>query len=168
MRSTQRIRGTMVLAALAAMPVIAAAQTTFTATGLLPVTLEIAASCTVNAADLDFGRYVATAAAAQRGQTTIQLQCTSGTTVDIGLSAGQAPGATTLDRRLVAGADMLRYGLYQDAARRLNWGDAPGVDTVELVSAGTTQSVAVYGAIPAGQQVPAGSYGDVITIHLYY
>jgi spore coat protein U-like protein len=158
-------RGVAVLAALAAMPGTPDAQT-YSATGLLPVTIEIAASCVVSSSDLDFGRYLASAASV--GQTFIQLQCTSGVTVEVGLDAGQAPGATPSNRRLVSGADSLRYGLFQDPARRINWGITPSVDTVEVQTTGAPQTVPIYGQIPAGQQVPPGTYGDVITIYLNY
>ena len=162
-----RQRIVVVLSAIAALAATRADQM-FTATAVMPVTIEIAASCIVSAADLDFGAYAAASGAPARGQSVIQLQCTSGLTVDVGLDAGTAPGATTSNRRLVSGSDLLNYGLYQDAARNLNWGDTTGVDTLELQATGTLQTVPVYGEIPAGQQVPAGTYGDMITVRLHF
>ena len=161
-----RLRVTGALAAVSIS--LSAAAQTFTDTAVMPVALDIVASCTVSAADLHFGRYIGTSATPSRGQSAIELQCTSGLTVDIGLDAGQGAGATTSDRRLMSGAGALRYGLFQDPARRINWGNTAGVDTVEVSAAGTRQIVTIYGEVPAGQQVPAGTYNDVITIHLFY
>ena len=53
--------------------------------------------------------------------------------------------------------------MYKDSARTAVWGDAGGA----LYSAGAAPSKApraftVYGRVPAGQDVPAGSYSDTI------
>ena len=162
-----RQRLTVAFFALATLAATRASQE-FTATAVMPVTIEIAGSCTVSAADLDFGTYATTSPMPARGQSVVQLQCTNGLTVDVGLDAGTAPGATTSNRRLVSGNDLLTYGLYQDAARTINWGDTTGADTLELQATGLLQSVPVYGEIPAGQRVPAGTYGDVITVRLQF
>jgi spore coat protein U-like protein len=154
--------------ALAALSVsFAAAAQSFTATAVMPVWLDLVGSCTVSAGDLDFGRYEASSSAPRRGQSVLELRCTRGLTVEVGLDAGQGGGSTS-ERRMMSGAGALRYGLYQDAARRANWGNLPGVDTIEVQTGALRERLTIFGEIPAQQQVPAGSYGDVITIHLYY
>lgn len=140
----------------------------YTATAVLPVTLQIAGTCSVRASDLGFGAYATGSGTPLGGQTALILECTSGMEIEIGLDAGQSPGATVQDRRMMSGTDSLRYGLYQDAARTQVWGDTVGVDTVAMQGAGAPQSVTIYGQIPANQQVPAGSYSDVITVRVYF
>jgi spore coat protein U-like protein len=143
-------------------------EQTFTATAVMPVTIEIAASCRVRATDLSFGIYAGNSGTPLRGQTVIELICTRGLDVEIGLDAGQAPGATVQDRRMMSGTDALRYGLYQDAARGLNWGNTAGVDTAHAQGIGASQTVTVFGDVPPRQQVAPGQYGDIITVHVYF
>ena len=140
----------------------------YTATSVMPVTLEITGTCSVRASDLSFGSYLANASTPLAGQTTLILECTSGVDVEIGLDAGQGAGATVQERRMMSGTDALRYGLYQDAARVQVWGDTVGVDTVHMQGVGTPQDVTVYGQVPARQSVPAGLYGDIITVRVYF
>ena len=140
----------------------------YTATSVLPVTLEITGTCSVQASDLGFGSYLANAASPLSGQTTLMIECTSGKDIEIGLDAGQGPGATVQERRMVSGTDALRYGLSQDAARVQVWGDTVGVDTVHAQGVGTPQPLTIYGQIPARQQVPAGQYSDIITVRVYF
>ena len=140
----------------------------FTATSVLPVALEITGTCAVRASDLSFGNYHTNASSPLPGQTTVLLECTTGTDVEIGLDAGQGAGATVQERRMSSGTDTLRYGLYQDATRVQVWGDTVGVDTVHAQGTGTPQAMTVYGQIPARQQVPAGSYSDIITVRMYF
>ena len=140
----------------------------FTATAVLPVTIEVAGMCSVRATDLRFGAYSANASAPLSGQSTLVLECTAGMDVEVGLDPGQSPGATVADRRMMSGTDSLGYGLYQDAARVQVWGDTIGVDTVHSQGIGAPQSLIIFGQIPASQQVPAGQYGDTITVRVYF
>lgn len=140
----------------------------YTATSVMPVTLEITGTCSVRASDLSFGNYQANASTPLPGQTTLMLECTAGTDVEVGLDAGQGAGATVQDRRMMSGTDALRYGLYQDAARVQMWGDTAGVDTVHAQGTGTPQPLTIYGQVAARQQVPAGQYSDIITVRVYF
>jgi spore coat protein U-like protein len=135
----------------------------------MPVTMEVAASCRVSASDLDFGAYPSNATSPALGQTVIQLVCGAGTTIDIGLDAGTR-GISTSRRQMLqeSGIDRLDYGLFQDPGRTIHWGDRSGNDTLEVVATGATQTVTVYGQVPAGQRVRDGSYSDVITVRLQY
>lgn len=149
-------------------PGVPAQSGVYTTTAELPVTLEIAGSCQVRTTDLDFGNYNAASPSALLGQTAVQVTCTQGLNIEIGLGAGQGGGGNVQDRRMSSGADTLRYGLYQDAARRVNWGNTSGVDTTELQGSGREQVVTIFGQIPARQQVAPGRYGDTIVVHVYY
>jgi spore coat protein U-like protein len=154
---------------LAGWPVTPMAQT-LTATSGMPVRIEIIASCTVSAADLDFGAYSPGANAPKMAQTTVQLHCSAGVVVEVGLDAGSGSGSTK-NRRMEAeagGSGRLDYELYQDAARTIHWGDKSGKDTRELLATGAAQAVPVYGQIPAGQNVGSGTYSDVITVQVQF
>ena len=152
----------------AVVPCALSADLPYTATAVLPVTLQIVGTCDVRASDLSFGAYATGSGTPLGGQTTLVLECTAGMDVEVGLDAGQGAGATVQERRMMSGTEALRYGLYQDAARIRVWGDTAGVDTLHMQGAGTPQNVTIYGQIPANQKVPAGSYSDVITVRVYF
>jgi spore coat protein U domain-containing protein, fimbrial subunit CupE1/2/3/6 len=167
LRNALRMSGASL--ALAALPMTPSGQT-FTATSGMPVRIEILASCNVAASDLDFGAYNPSAAAAAQGQSTIQLQCAPGVIAEVSLDAGTAPGANTTRRKLSSesGADRLDYGLYQDAGRSQHWGDTSEVDTRQVLTTGASQTVTIYGEIPARQTPRGGTYSDVITVRVQF
>jgi spore coat protein U-like protein len=152
-----------------ALPTMSAGQV-YTFTAGMPVRIDIVASCIVTASDLDFGAYNAAAATPGSGQGSIQLQCSPGQGAEVSLDAGSTPGATPSQRQMASasGSDRLHYGLYQDPGRMVNWGETPGVDTLEVLTTGEPQALPVYGQVPAGQRIPAGSYGDVITVRVQF
>jgi len=141
-----------------------------TATAILPVTIEIVTACTVSATDLQFGALTSNSKSSVLGQTTIQLNCGVGATVEISLDAGTGPGGNTSRRRMEqdSGSDRLDYDLFQDPGRTIHWGDRSGVDTLEVLTTGLPQTVPIYGEIPAGQRVRDGNYSDMITVTLTY
>jgi spore coat protein U-like protein len=155
--------------ALAASPATLCAQN-FTATSAMPVRIELVGYCNVSASDLDFGAYASNQPAPVQGQTTIQLQCSSGTVAEISLDAGSGPGGNTNRRRMEQdrGSDRLDYGLFQDPGRTVNWGDRSGRDTLEVEATGAVQAIPVYGQIPGGQRVRDGTYSDTITVTVFY
>ena len=156
--------------ALAALPATPRAQTIFTTTAGMPVRIEIVASCTVSASDLDFGAYASNSQTPAQGQTVIQLLCGAGTVAELSLDAGTGPGGNTSRRRMEqdGGHDRLDYDLFQDPARTIHWGDRSGVDTLEVLATGASQTVPIYGEIPAAQRVRDGNYSDMITITVKY
>jgi spore coat protein U-like protein len=147
-----------------------AAQAVFTATSVMPVRMEIVASCLVSVDDLDFGSYASNSTTPVLAQTNIQLNCGPGSTAEIALDAGTSPGGNTSRRKLLHNSrnDRLDYGLYQDAGRTQHWGDKSGNDTVELMTTGSPQTIPIYGEIPARQRPRDGTYSDVITLSVYY
>jgi spore coat protein U-like protein len=153
-----------------ALPAASSAQATYTATAGMPVRIEILASCTISASDLDFGAYAPTSQAPVQGQTAIQLICGAATTAELSLDAGTGPGGSTSRRRMEqeAGKDRLDYDLYQDAGRTVHWGDRSGVDTLEVQTTGVPLTIPVYGQMPGGQRARAGTYSDTITVRVIY
>lgn len=140
-----------------------------TATTAFPVTATVVKACQVNASPLAFGNYDPTSAAALNGTTTLTVLCTVGSSFTVGLNAGTATGATVATRKMSNGGNTLSYALYQDAGRGDNWGNTPGTDTPDAITAATTPTnMTVYGQVPAGQNVPAGDYSDTITVTVTY
>ncbi len=115
---------------------------------------------------LSFGVYDPLAAAPTDSSSTMSYRCPKGQAVQISLDAGLAGSFAA--RALTLGTERLLYNLFLDAARTIVWGDGtggsqagPGVTTH---GAGGTTTVYVFGRIPAGQDVVAGTYGDTIRV----
>jgi spore coat protein U-like protein len=77
---------------------------------------------------------------------------------------------------MASGAHRLGYNLYTDAARLLGWGTcASGTVTVSDAAnlrltgkSVDTANFTVYGRVPGGQNIPAGSYSNTTTITVNY
>jgi spore coat protein U-like protein len=69
------------------------------------------------------------------------------------------------------GSNYLQYNLYKDAAYAQVWGDGTG-GTVTLANtnsgSGTGPTHTIYGRIPAGQDLPVGTYTDSIVITITF
>ena len=139
-----------------------------TATTTFRVTAKVNAVCAVTATDLASGTYTSNAGTPLQGTTLLKATCTPSTTYYLGLDQGQSPGATINARKMVSGAQVLNYQLYSDSTRSSIWGNTPGTDTVTGAGTGLAVDHTVYGSVPAAQSVPAGDYGDTITVRVYY
>jgi len=126
-------------------------------------------NCAISAADdLDFGSVAGIINANQDQTSGITFTCTGRTPWNIALSNGQNASGNTRRMRLGASSNYVTYELYRDPARSQRWGTTIGSDTVAGTGTGTTQSLTVYGRVPATQTIPAGSYSDVVTITVTY
>ena len=156
MKSTIRLALAVALLAVGSR---AAAQT---ATTTFPVTATVVASCQVTAGALAFGSYDAVSGAAVVAQSALTVTCTQAAPYTIALDGGLHPGAAAAGARAMAnGTTYLGYDLYSDTARTIAWG---GAATVAGTGTGVAQTVNVYGRIPGGQNVPALTYGDTVTV----
>jgi spore coat protein U-like protein len=132
------------------------------------VNARVQAVCEVTATDLNFGTYTSAAGSPVQGTTLLRATCTPGSTYNVGLNEGTSPGATVNQRKMASGTNALNYQLYSDSARQTIWGNTPGTNTVTGVGTGLAVDHTVFGAVPAAQVVPAGDYGDTITVRVYY
>ncbi|MER8751147.1 spore coat U domain-containing protein [Mesorhizobium sp. M1050] len=140
-----------------------------TATGNMTVRITIQAECKVQtASDLDFGtRGVIDANVDQTS--TVGVQCTSGQTYNVGMSAGGGAGATVAVRKMTGpAAATLNYTLYRDTARTQIWGVTIGADTVTGTGTGSVQNLTVYGRVPPQTTPAAGVYTDTVAITVTY
>lgn len=128
----------------------------------MTVTATVVASCSVNGGNLNFSSYDPLSASPTDGTLQISVACTKGATATIGLSTGSNPNAGV--RRMTNGTDYLSYELYKDASRTTVWGDTGANLLTYLSSTNVSQLFSVEGRITAGQNVPAGSFSDTVTI----
>jgi spore coat protein U-like protein len=123
-------------------------------------------SCEVTTTALSFGNYdpiAAHAASALTGTGGLTVTCTDSLPATVTLDQGLYPAAGSTDaaplRRMSDGAGhSLSYQLYQDAALSTVWGNTPETG---MCASG---SLTVYGAIPAAQNAPVGSYADTVVV----
>ena len=90
----------------------------------------------------------------------------SGIEYSIALSEG---GGILTQRVINSGAHALNYNLYTGPNRSIVWGDTTsGTARVSGTATGVSVNHAVYGRIPALQNVHAGSYADMINVILAF
>ena len=94
----------------------------------------------------------------------ISIVCGPGRVVRVRLDQGLNPAAGSTDadpqRQMAFGTDVLSYNLYVDAARTQVWsnispGERPAGNTFPVV-------MPIYGRVPQGQPVQAGTYVDTV------
>jgi spore coat protein U-like protein len=140
-----------------------------TETSNLSVTATVTANCSISTAPVAFGAYdpVVVNASADRDATgTVTVACTSGASaaVTLGQGANADTGSTDdvpLRRMTDDGTNFIEYGLFTDVGRATVWGNDTDTD-VAHTGTGAAVGLTVYGRIPAGQNVPAGSYTDTV------
>ena len=131
-----------------------------------------AGSCTVTSAvPVAFGGYDMFDSAPTVSTGAISLECVDlapTDTVRIDLDGGTARSFAA--RTLVRGLSRLAYNLYLDAVHSLVWGDGTGGSASygPFQPGAGVNTVILYGKIPAGQSVGAGSYTDTLTITVQY
>jgi spore coat protein U-like protein len=136
-----------------------------TDTDPLLVSASVTATCTITTAPVAFGAYDPTAGAALDGTGTVTVLCTNGTPGYITLGQGANAGGASTDaipvRQMAGGAaaaGRLGYFLYSETTRTTVWGNT-GATGLNHNGVGTSTPLTVFGQIPAGQNVIAGSGG---------
>ena len=122
------------------------------------------AACTISTTPVSFGSYNVFSATPLDTTGTVTYRC--GTERNIRITLNRGGAATFNPRRMLKGSEALNYNLYRDAARTTIWGDGTGGTQVYSdANPPNNQNVTVniFGRIPAGQDVTAGSYANTIT-----
>lgn len=145
-----------------------------------------APSCTVIASSLSFGGYGHQDVLPTDSQNTVTVECEEDTILSLAtpvnytIALGPGTAGSFASRQMGSGAHTLNYNLYTDLLRTTVWGDGTGgsvtvpgflsVPGCVLILGCTPVSAVsvVYGRIPAGQIVPAGSYADSILVTVTY
>ncbi len=135
-----------------------------TLTSTLAVRVVVQPACTVSGATLDFGNYTSGQGTALNGFTQIAYNACPASQLRFQLDGGT--NGTTAARRLANGSGgLLNYAIYRDSARTQRFGQGTDARVVTPPASGTG-TVSVYGQIPAGQSVAAGTYTDTVVITL--
>jgi spore coat protein U-like protein len=129
------------------------------------------AACTISITPVAFGAYNVFSPSANDATGQITYRCTAPRPplVQIHLDKGGAP--TFNPRQMRQGAETLSYNLYLDSTRSTIWGDGTGgtqVYTQANPQANQNINVNVFGRIPPGQDVSAGSYTATVTATIFF
>jgi spore coat protein U-like protein len=146
-----------------------------------------APTCTMSTGGLAFGNYNPTAGSAVVANSTINFTCTytgTGFTAALSISSGNSGSYT--NRTLAFGSQSLNYNIYVNAADTEIFGGGTGngvsgtyyyylcyagggvVCSGGSGQSGTQYVAPMYGLLPGGQDVSAGTYSDTIIATLTY
>jgi len=150
-----------------------------TATANMTVQITITASCTINAATLDFGASVpgtTLVASNVDAATTVSVTCTNSSPYSIGMDNGANFLSGSRRMKQGATANFLSYSLYTDSLRTNAWTTATNNTTCASANScflgtgsGTAQSINIYGRVPStGTAPPTGTYTDTVTMTITY
>lgn len=143
---------------------LAASAPAQTSTSNVSVSAIVGKNCSITTTPVNFGSYdpvVAHASSPLDGTGSLTVTCTRGAGSRIDLGLGSHPSGAT--RRMQGGSSFLAYELYQNAGRTIAWraGAAAG-QTIAVAPNKNPRTFTVYGRVPAGQDVEAASYNDMV------
>ncbi len=141
-------------------------------TANLSVGASVANNCIITTTAAAFGAYdpivtnQTTPLDSSNGKVTIA--CAKGTTATIGFGVGlNAASATGTSRALIdgTGTHFLNYELYDEPSHTTVWTDTSGGLLASVPAPSRApRDFTVYGRVPAGQNVPAGTYSDTVLV----
>jgi spore coat protein U domain-containing protein, fimbrial subunit CupE1/2/3/6 len=157
-----RFRALLIPVVLAA---VAASARAGSVTATLGVSADVVENCRVSTRDLSFGVYDplgSNAGSDLDASTSLTVVCTKGASVRVVLGTGEAQRGHV--RQLSGAGQFLDYQLYRDSVRTQVW--STGDLAVQIPSAGGAHApniLTIYGRIPAGQNILAGTFTDRVT-----
>lgn len=148
----------------------------------------LAADCQISTAGINFtNAYDPTSGASVTGNGSITVKCSYGpfdwiVGFPVTTSLSQGTSGTFVNRTMRKGAESLMYNLYIDPAFTTVFGDGTaGTSNFTLCypgffagcsgptgTDGQPYSIPVYGRLPGGQDVSAGTYADSITAKITF
>lgn len=115
-------------------------------------------ACFLSTEPLSFGTYVTGQLAPLDASTFVQVSCIDNSTKAIIKVDGGITGNNN-SRRMLNGASRLSYDLYKNVQRT-----DPVRNQLDKDSRAMTETIIVYGRIPAAQDVVPGGYYDTLTL----
>jgi spore coat protein U-like protein len=148
-----------------------------TQTTTFQVTATVINDCIISSSNIAFGNYDPTATTATTNSAgAVTAKCTKGDSVSVALGQGANSGtgstAAVPVRQMASGTNLLPYHIYIASTGTTEWGtgtvgtNEPAAQTSTSVN--TALSFPLYGSIPAGADVPAGSYTDSVVATVTY
>lgn len=157
-----RTRGVVALVlVLAGVLVLASNARAQTASANFQVTATVINRCSIAAASLEFGDYDPTSTSPLNAQSNLTVSCTRGHTAWIGLNDGtHASGGRRMQN--AAATEWLPYSIFRDAGRTTPWGVTQPTGFTYVSAGRAPQQIPMYGQVPVGADVSAGSFTDTV------
>jgi spore coat protein U-like protein len=168
------LKKTLLAAALIALNGFALNASAASTTNTFQVTATVVNNCIINSTNIAFGNYDPTSATAATAQGSVTARCTKGDVVYVELGQGAHTGtgstAAVPVRQMASGTNMLPYHIYTTSGGTTEWGAGTANRPASQTSAsvGTPLAFVTYGSLPAGTDVPAGSYTDSVVATVTY
>jgi spore coat protein U-like protein len=137
---------------------------------MLGFTTGAEAACTLSASAVSFGTYDVFHAGPTDSTGTITFRCAANDK-DIRIAISKGTSSTFSPRTLVSGLESLTYNVFFDPSYTQIWGDATGGTTTYFIRNPQNNRdivLTMYARIPAGQDIPVGSYTDTLVVTLEY
>lgn len=142
------------------------------ATAALLIAVSAAeAACTITTTAVSFGSYNVFAGSADDATGQITYRCTFPRPPVVTIHLDKGGSASFSPRQMRRGSETLSYNLYLDSTRSTIWGDGTGgTQTYSRANPPIFQNVnvSVFGRIPAGQDVSAGTYSATVTATIFF
>lgn len=125
----------------------------------------------VSGGGIHFGRYDIFSMAPLDAAGSFSYECHGDTADDLILiELGRGNGSSFLLREMTNGASRLAYNLYLDATYTAIWGDGTGGShrLGPMKPQKGTNTIWIYGRIPARQSARVGGYTDTLTVTIVY
>ena len=137
------------------------------------ISASVPSSCTISTTALNFGTY--DRVIGSNVTATVTTNCSVNASAQImlgqGLNSDTASSNDSPLRRLKnengGTINYLSYTLYQNSGKTTIWGNSTNTG-VNVVGNGNNQVSSVYGAITAGQSLPAGTYTDTVVANITF
>ena len=131
------------------------------------------ATCGVSTTAVNFASYDVFSPAPNDSTGSVTVICDILSIPKVTVQIGPSPSSGGFNPRKMkdpSSGDMLNYNLFTDATRSTVWGDGTqGTTTItKAVPQNKPWVTTVYGRIPAGQNVSAGSYSDTLTVTIIW
>jgi len=135
--------------------------------------VPVMAGCTVSTTPVNFGSYDVFRTTPTDAIGTISVSCKKKKKVKVTVAIGQSPNSglfTPRQMRDAMSSDLLNYDLYTKKKMTRIWGDGTGGTSIvkKKIKKKKTKVFKVYGRIPQGQDVSAGSYTDTLLVTITF
>jgi len=140
--------------------------------GILKIDIALSQQCTIGVTPISFGNYDAFSSVPLDTTGTVTVNCSDVVWAEVKLGVSSSSGTFNPRRmRRSGGTDLLDYNIYTNPTRTEIFGDGTGgTEAIEIHKPPGTprpepwsRSISMYGRIPPGQDVSAGTYSDTLT-----
>jgi spore coat protein U-like protein len=129
------------------------------------------AACNVTTTNINFGNYDVFLTTPKDSTGSITVSCDESPAPNVIISLGPSPtsgGFNPRNMKHSTKSDLLNYNLFTTSSQNVVWGDGTsGTSTVTITKVkklDPPRVTIVYGGIPAGQDISAGTYSETLTV----